>query len=615
MRPNDKGGIKMKKIIIGLLVLLSFILIPSNKVFAETVEDSFQREKQLEEYITKMKGSSKISEQISVLRRVGDNQAVYNLDLWNSVEDNKSMTGYNEKQSRNTGMNEGTFHQIMLISYYGYGYKNHLEDKWYAITQYMIWKEIDPNSTIYFTNTLNGNKVTKYEEEIAEINNLIKNHGNTSSFYGKTYQMKYLEYIHLIDEKNVLERFDIINNSRFNVNKANNDLLVRQNEAGKYSVMFVNKDKKFSTKTTVYIDEDIPKVVAPGSYYPIYMLVYFNLPSTDLKVQLLDKDTNLPIPEGEATLAFSKQVLFDKFGNVVMEGVTDEEGKIIFSNIAYGDYTIQEKTPSKGYKVDKIKKSITVSSDNPTFELLKEVNKSVINIQILKKNPITNLSKPISNIELSVYNHENELVQTILSDERGYCSLTLPFGTYLIKQTSTLENYNLPDDIIFEVDTYSRNASYYLYNIEKTLTIRVSNIDSDSKLPILESGIEFRIKNLTTMEYITDENNQPLLLKTGEQGVIDNILLTSGIYQLEQVSSIDGYTSFDTTIPFEITNSDDQKEIEILFLNHKITSTIQFDSYIEHYVDNKFVSKVLNLENSFKVYAKEDIISKDGTTL
>ena len=46
--------------------------------------------------------------------------------------------------------------KIVLISFYGYGYDNHTEDKWYYITQVMIWRVAEPRSEFHFTNGLEG---------------------------------------------------------------------------------------------------------------------------------------------------------------------------------------------------------------------------------------------------------------------------------------------------------------------------------------------------------------------------------------------------------------------------------------------------------------------------
>jgi hypothetical protein len=65
--------------------------------------------------------------------------------------------------------------KVELLSYYGYGYKNRTSSKWYVITQYLIWKTVSSND-IYFTDKLNGKKITKYTNEMNELLNDVNKH-------------------------------------------------------------------------------------------------------------------------------------------------------------------------------------------------------------------------------------------------------------------------------------------------------------------------------------------------------------------------------------------------------------------------------------------------------
>ena len=75
---------------------------------------------------------------------------------------------------------------INKIAYFGYGYYNHSDPKWYAISQYLIWKEADPLGHYYFTEGLNGLEANKFQEEINEINQLINEYDKDISFNNKT---------------------------------------------------------------------------------------------------------------------------------------------------------------------------------------------------------------------------------------------------------------------------------------------------------------------------------------------------------------------------------------------------------------------------------------------
>src|SRR5699024_6366372 len=97
--------------------------------------------------------------------------------------------------------------QISLIAYFGYGYKNHTDTKWYAITQFMIWKAADPTGNFYFTDGLNGPRITAYTNEMNEINNLINNYKKQTSLNNKTYTLLEGESLSVTDTNNVLSNY------------------------------------------------------------------------------------------------------------------------------------------------------------------------------------------------------------------------------------------------------------------------------------------------------------------------------------------------------------------------------------------------------------------------
>ena len=72
-----------------------------------------------------------------------------------------------------------TLRRVELLSYYGYGYKNRTDIKWYVITQYLIWKSVS-NNDIYFTDKLNGRRIDKYQVEINELNNDVNGHDSNN---------------------------------------------------------------------------------------------------------------------------------------------------------------------------------------------------------------------------------------------------------------------------------------------------------------------------------------------------------------------------------------------------------------------------------------------------
>ena len=104
------------------------------------------------------------------IRRSDNNEFVYCIEPFTLFQDNSI---YNEVSNLDVYQKD----KIKKIAHFGYGYKNHTESKWYAITQLMIWREANPSiGRYYFTDTLNGNEINIFTEEINEIEKLISDY-------------------------------------------------------------------------------------------------------------------------------------------------------------------------------------------------------------------------------------------------------------------------------------------------------------------------------------------------------------------------------------------------------------------------------------------------------
>ena len=351
----------MKKILM-ILAVLFILAVPNIKVLA--LEDSFYEGEYIPgEYIKKFRNGAGKYEQLRFFRRKSDNRAVYCIELWEAISSNKLIPGYDNDQYLHSNMDYSNWERVMLISYYGYGYQNHTEDKWYVVTQFMIWKELSSDTNLYFTDKLNGNKIEKYEAEMNEINNLIQNHSNIPSIYNQTYQVKYKEPLIIKDTNNVLEKFNITGGNEFVTKKEKNTLTIMKNTIGESQIIFSNTDNMYSSRPIVYIDENGQNLLAAGSYYPIYMVVNVNLPYKNIKVIKRDKETS-NLSQGDANLIGSKIQLLDKDYQLIAEKEITDDHSLVFDNVPYGTYYLKEVTPGNGYLLNKALKSVIPDTFN-----------------------------------------------------------------------------------------------------------------------------------------------------------------------------------------------------------------------------------------------------------
>ena len=110
-------------------------------------------------YIKKLRadGSGKY-QQARFIRRSEDNAFVYCLQPFVDINNNYVYQVARSDYEIYLNMRKEQFKKISLYAYYGYGYGNHTEHKWYAITQVLIWRTADPSSQFFFSDTLYLNR-------------------------------------------------------------------------------------------------------------------------------------------------------------------------------------------------------------------------------------------------------------------------------------------------------------------------------------------------------------------------------------------------------------------------------------------------------------------------
>ena len=126
-------------------------------------------------------------QQARFIRRSEDNKFVYCLQPYTDIDNNLPYYDViRDDYARVLGFSEAQWERISLLAYYGYQYNDngydHSAQKWYVITQVMIWRTTNPESDIYFTDTLNGSRISKFDSEIAELERLVSNHYKTPQF-------------------------------------------------------------------------------------------------------------------------------------------------------------------------------------------------------------------------------------------------------------------------------------------------------------------------------------------------------------------------------------------------------------------------------------------------
>ena len=158
--------------------------------------------------------------------------------------------------------------RIRLLAYYGYNYENHTDKKWYAITQFLIWQTSYPEGKYYFTDTLNGNKIEQFTNEINEIENLISNHYQKPSFDSKTKDIVYDNSLAIVDSNKVLENYNVITD---NATIYKNVLSINKLEPGTHEIK-LEKKGYYQTNQKIYTSKNSQNLISIGNLLGIKVI-------------------------------------------------------------------------------------------------------------------------------------------------------------------------------------------------------------------------------------------------------------------------------------------------------------------------------------------------------
>lgn len=476
----------------------------------------------------------------------GEGDYVYCLEPFVKVNNNSSYNKYTNNFAKNLGLSDELWEKINLISYYGYQYKddthNHMDPKWYYITQMLIWQNVSPKARFYFTDTFKGNvNSTLFANEIKEIYNLVNNHYKIPEFdVPDTYIGDTLS---IIDRNGVLKKFAGSKNVKINGN-------ILAIEISDLSNKFTLK-KGTNNKAFIFVSSDSQNVLKGKMDVPV--IANYDIKGLELKGNIKIKKYGEVIDGDKISLEGVIFALFDENKNYIKEATTDKDGHIIFDNLKKGKYFIKEVSNDKKFVLDDnyYEANLRVNENNRIIDIFLELENKLKKGNLKIKKIDFDAKTPIKDTEFIIMKDEKIIYQGKTNVD-GIIELNdLVYGIYKIKEVMASNGYLL-NEMIYEVKIDDENKDVYI-EIENELKkgkLVIRKLDSSNGRVI--SNVEFVIMrdNEVIYEGVTNEYGEI---------EIDNLPL--GIYIVKEVRASDGYILNEEEI--EVSLDSEVKYIEI----------------------------------------------------
>lgn len=337
---------------------------------------------------------------------------------------------------------------------------------------------------------------------------------------------------------------------------------------------------------------------------------------------------------------------------------TDKEGKASVSNLYLGKYYLKEITPPVGYLLDEEEHDVncdyegdqvetvkrnTVSKEDvikQPFQLIKAADNDKTDADLLKGAGFSAyLISSLTVKDGGSYDFTNAtpIVLTedgkteMFTDERGYaCSIPIPYGRYIVRETTTPHNFMPVDDFIVTVTENSSTPQVWrvLLDDEFKAKLKIVKQDDETKQPVLLANTEFKVYDLDAKKYVEQVTTYPNTVVhksyfTDENGYL--ILpesLKCGNYRIEEVSAPDGYTQntqyveikVDKNTAYQMDSVSGDAIITVTYENHPVKGklVIHKSGEILKSFKKDFVYEETSLEGAeFEIYAAEDIFTPD----
>lgn len=188
-----------------------------------------------------------------------------------------------------------------------------------------------------------------------------------------------------------------------------------------------------------------------------------------------DSETGAPLSGVHFTLSNSS-------GEMVAEGDTDADGKLTFTGLLLGDYTLRESATVTGYVLDGTEVPVTVSENGQTVEISRENTPIRGNLKIIKTDAYEEIF--LSGAGFRLYDSEGNQIDEQYTDYNGEVTFSnLRCGEYSYQEFKAPMGFQLDDTVYpFTISEHGLTLTETRSNLRRPGTLVVKKQNADGKL-------------------------------------------------------------------------------------------------------------------------------------
>lgn len=268
-----------------------------------------------------------------------------------------------------------------------------------------------------------------------------------------------------------------------------------------------------------------------------------------LKIIKVDSATNKVIPVGGVQF-----IVKDSDGEYISQQgmdvfTTDDTGKVLLKEpLIYGGYTLHEVKSPHGYWLNKEPVPFSITKNSGEILTVRFENTLIEKKIKVTKVDERDSKRLLSGAVFEVRNSDNELVETITTDEDGTAATSLlTVGEYTITETKAPVGFILDDLVINQNISDDEDMVYNITIVNKPTEVVITKTDVTDDATLQNANIEvYNSDNELVFEGDTNENGELIIRE-----------LPVGKYTFKETIAPDGYILNEKVYKFEILENGD----------------------------------------------------------